>query len=110
MPDINIHRAHGMSLAQAREAADKWIVQAEQKFGLSCVYEAGEQSDEVVFNRAGISGKLNITPEMFELNAKLGFLFGAFKEKIETEITKNLDALIAKMQTEGSAQAATQKG
>ena len=110
MPDINIQREHGMSLAQARQAADKWTTQAEQKFGLSCVYSAGQDSDEVTFHRAGITGTLSITPDMFELSAKLGFLFGAFKEKIESEISKNLDTLIAKVQAENSTLAATSKG
>ena len=31
----------------------------------------------------------------FELEAKLGFLLGMFKDKIEGEIVKNLDALLA---------------
>jgi hypothetical protein len=30
------------------------------------------------------------------LNAKLGFLVSAFKDKIEAEISKNLDALLSK--------------
>ena len=34
--------------------------------------------------------------QAFLLQAKLGFLLGAFKDKIESEIVKNLDALIAK--------------
>ena len=32
----------------------------------------------------------------FELQAKLGFLLGAFSKTIESEIEKNLDALLAK--------------
>ncbi|MCX7224552.1 MAG: polyhydroxyalkanoic acid system family protein, partial [Burkholderiales bacterium] len=31
----------------------------------------------------------------FELKAKLGFLLGTFKERIEREITSNLDTLLA---------------
>jgi hypothetical protein len=30
----------------------------------------------------------------FELHARLGFLLGAFKDRIEAEIVKNLDALL----------------
>ena len=37
-----------------------------------------------------------MTDDVFQLKAKLGFLLGAFKDKIESEIVKNLDALIAK--------------
>ncbi len=96
MADINIHREHGMSMADARKAAFKWAEQAEEKFDMECTYEEGKTSDEVSFTRSGVSGTLTVTKDSFELQAKLGFLLGAFKDKIESEIVKNLDALIAK--------------
>ena len=45
--------------------------------------------------RSGVSGSLHVTKDTFELDAKLGFLLGAFKDRIEGEIVKNLDALLA---------------
>jgi hypothetical protein len=36
-----------------------------------------------------------VSADHFELDAKLGFLLGAFKEHIEGEIVKNLDQLLA---------------
>ncbi len=95
MADIHIERTHSMGLAQARKTAFKWAEQVEEKFDMSCTYEEGTTSDEVSFTRSGVSGTLKVTKDMFELDAKLGFLLGAFKEKIEGEIVKNLDALIA---------------
>jgi putative polyhydroxyalkanoate system protein len=96
MADIHIEREHGMSLADARKAAFKWAEQAEKKFDMECTYEEGKTSDEVQFSRTGVSGTLTVNKDIFELQAKLGFLLGAFKEKIEGEIIKNLDTLIAK--------------
>ena len=96
MADINIRREHGMSMADARKAAFKWAEQAEEKFDMECTYEEGKTSDEVSFTRSGVNGTLTVTKDSFELQAKLGFLLGAFKDKIEGEIVKNLDALIAK--------------
>ena len=96
MADINITRQHGMGLADARKAAFKWAEQAEEKFDMECTYAAGKTSDECSFNRSGVTGTLRVNKNTFELNAKLGFLLGAFKDKIESEIVKNLDALIAK--------------
>ena len=98
MADINITRQHGMSLADARKAAFKWAEQAEEKFDMECTYEEGKTSDECSFTRSGVSGKLQVDKDTFVLTAKLGFLLGAFKDKIEGEIVKNLDALIAKKQ------------
>ena len=96
MADIQIERQHGMSLAQARKAAFKWAEQAEEKFDMECTYEEGTSSDEVRFTRSGVTGTLTVDRETFKLQAQLGFLLGAFKDKIESEIVKNLDALIAK--------------
>ena len=95
MANIHIERPHGMSLAEARKAAFTWAEQAEQKFDMECTYEEGETSDEVSFSRTGVSGTLTVNKDVFDLHAKLGFLLGAFKDKIEGEIVKNLDALIA---------------
>ena len=95
MADINITRQHGMSLADARKAAFKWAEQAEAKFDMECTYEEGKTSDVCTFTRSGVSGTMTVDKDSFELHAKLGFLLGAFKDKIEGEIVKNLDALIA---------------
>ena len=96
MADITITRQHGMALAAARKAAFKWAEQAETKFDMECTYEEGDTADECKFKRSGVTGTLRVDKDTFELNAKLGFLLGAFKEKIEGEIVKNLDALITK--------------
>ena len=95
MADINITRQHGMSMPEARKAAFTWAEQAEAKFDMECTYEEGKTSDVCSFTRSGVSGTLSVDKDMFELNAKLGFLLGAFRDKIEGEIVKNLDALIA---------------
>lgn len=95
MADINISRQHGMSLSEARKAAFTWVSQAEEKFDMECTYAEGKTSDVCGFARSGVSGTLTVDKDTFELYAKLGFLLGAFKDKIEGEVVKNLDALIA---------------
>jgi putative polyhydroxyalkanoate system protein len=95
LADINITRQHGMTLAEARKAAFKWAEQAEAKFDMACTYEEGKTSDVCGFTRSGVTGTLTIDKTAFVLHAKLGFLLGAFKDKIEGEIVKNLDQLIA---------------
>lgn len=98
MADIHIERQHGMNMAQARKTAIKWAEQAEAKFDMECTYQEGDGSDELCFKRSGVTGNLIVTEQNFVLKAKLGFLLGAFKDKIEGEIVKNLDALIAKQE------------
>ena len=95
MADIHIDREHTLGLPAARQIAVQWAEQAEAQFGMECTYAEGTTSDLLSFSRTGVHGTLSVTKDGFELAAKLGFLFGAFKEKIETEIARNLDALIA---------------
>ncbi|HVZ42297.1 MAG TPA: polyhydroxyalkanoic acid system family protein [Ramlibacter sp.] len=95
MADIHIERRHAMGLAQARKLAFKWAETAEDKLGMECTYEEGRTTDVVTFTRAGVNGELTVTKDSFVLDARLGFLLGAFKEKIEGEIVKNLDKLLA---------------
>ncbi len=96
MPDIQIKREHTLGLAEARKIAFKWAEMAEEKFDMECTYEEGKTEDLVTFTRSGVNGELRVNKDLFLLDARLGFLLGAFKEKIEGEIVKNLDTLLAK--------------
>lgn len=95
MAQILIEREHQLGLAQARLTAAQWVREAEEKFDLRCTYQQGDCSDAVRFARSGLSGTLEISGNVFRMQAQLGFLLSAFKERIEAEIQKNLDELIA---------------
>jgi putative polyhydroxyalkanoate system protein len=95
MADLHILREHQLGLPKARILALRWAEQAETEFGLQCTYAEGQQEDEVGFSRSGVAGTLVVSHDRFELNAKLGFLLGTFKDRIEREIVSNLDALLA---------------
>lgn len=95
MPDIHIHRPHTLGLARAREVAWAWAEEVEAKFDMACTVLEGETSDTVEFTRSGVKGTLVVAPDHFELEAKLGFLLGAFAKTIEQQIEHNLDELLA---------------
>ncbi len=95
MADIHIHRTHTLGLAKARKVALQWAEEVEKNFGMACTILEGETSDTVGFTRAGVNGELIVEAHQFRLDAKLGFLLGAFSKTIESEIEKNLDALLA---------------
>jgi putative polyhydroxyalkanoate system protein len=101
MADIQIERKHDMGLLKARKVAAQWVEQAEEKFDMACTYDEGESEDLVSFSRSGVSGTLAVTADTLVLNARLGFLLSAFSEKIEGEIVKNLDALLAQNSAAG---------
>jgi len=95
MANLHIRRDHTLGLKAARKVAFAWAEQVESDFGMECTYEEGTTEDMVRFNRSGAHGTLLVTADHFNLDAKLGFLLGAFKERIEAEIVKNLDDLLA---------------
>ncbi len=95
MADIHIERDHQLGMGGARKLAWRWAEQAENDFDMSCTYEEGDDCDEVQFSRSGVNGTLKVSADKFELDARLGFLLGAFKDRIESEIVKNLDELLA---------------
>lgn len=95
MPDIHIHREHQLGLPKARKIAFSWAEKAEKKFDMECTYEEGDTQDTLHFNRSGVKGTLLVDASQFEMRAQLGFLFGAFKDRIESEIGDQLDALLS---------------
>ena len=94
MADIRMHRSHRLGLAKARKIAWTWAETVEEKFGLECTVIEGKDSDVVEFTRPGVDGRLVVTADAFELDAKLGLLLGAFRGRIEAEIEGYLDALL----------------
>ena len=109
MPDIHIHREHRLGLAQARKIAWQWAEEVEANFDMACTVVEGDDSDTVEFTRSGVNGTLVVAADHFDLNARLGFLLGAFSRRIESEIEKNLDELLARSQAESKPAAKAKK-
>jgi putative polyhydroxyalkanoate system protein len=110
MANIHIHRDHSLGLPKARKIAWAWAEQVETEFDMACTVVEGETSDTVEFTRSGVSGTLVVAADHFELEARLGFLLGAFSKTIEAEITKNLDALLSEGQAAAKKPALRKKG
>ncbi len=91
MADIDIRRAHHMSPADARKAADRMADKLGRKFGL-----AGDWDGDVLrFERPGVSGSLAMGPKDLHLVVTLGFLLKAMKGSIEQAIQHEMDELFA---------------
>ena len=104
MSDIRIHRPHRLGLSKAREVACQWAEEVEQRFDMTCTVIEGDGGDTVEFRRTGVDGRLLVRADHFDLEARLGFLLGAFSNRIEAEIERNLDALLAeKAKRQGKA-------
>jgi putative polyhydroxyalkanoate system protein len=93
--DIRIQRTHRLGLPKARKLAWQWAEDVEKRFQLACTVIEGKDGDTVEFTRPGVDGRLLVRADRFDLEARLGFLLGAFSQRIEAEIAENLDALLA---------------
>ena len=106
MPTLRITRQHTLSLAQARSIAHQWVQDAKRDFGMETsldkVVDTGSGSlaalphsvERWTFKRSGVHGSLVTSAQSFELELHLGFLLGAFQDKIKQQIEKNLDQLL----------------
>jgi putative polyhydroxyalkanoate system protein len=98
MSHIHICREHHLGLPAARKFAAQWLTKVEQEFDLQCVLQKGKDHDQIAFKRVGLTGHLMVSATQFELRAQLGMLLGVFKHRIESEIVRNLDDLLASPQ------------
>ncbi|MEO9102729.1 MAG: polyhydroxyalkanoic acid system family protein [Burkholderiaceae bacterium] len=95
MSDIHIVRPHHFGLADARRTAYTWAERVEREFELDCTWAEGATHDEVRFKRGGVEGTLMVRQDRFELEATLGLIAAMFKDQIEAEIVRELDAVLS---------------
>ena len=89
MADIEIRRSHGVTLQDARTAAERIAAELEQRFGVR-----GEwQGDTFNFKRSGVSGFLTVGAQDVHLSVTLGMLMRAMKDSIERAAVNKLDAV-----------------
>ena len=96
MSEIRIRREHELGLKTAREVAADWAEQCRTEFDMQCELLRGETSDTVEFRRSGVHGRLVVAADHFDLEARLGFLLGAFSKRIEAAIRDNLEQQLAR--------------
>ena len=110
MPDIRIEREHGLGLVRARQLAQRWAEEAEQRLSVRCEIEEGRSEDVVRFSRPGVNGRVRVTADRFELEASLGFLLAAFRGAITREVEAQVDAVLAKAPHPARATASREGG
>lgn len=89
MSVIDIHRAHSLDKAHAREAAETLAKDLSSQFDVN--YEW--QGDRLQFKRSGVKGSLDISVQELHIHLELGFMLRPFKSRIEQEIHSQLDQI-----------------
>lgn len=101
MSEILIERQHALGLSRAREVAQAWVAQAQEKWGLQFRREpwpgdseADGASDTLRFNGMGAEGEVEVSAQRFVVRMTLGGLMAAFAPMVEDKMTRKLDALL----------------
>ena len=87
MANIDICRTHGFSMAQAKAAVEKTANSISERFGIDSHWDG----DVLHFERSGVSGQIQVSPDQVHVRAELGFLLGTMKPMIEKAICEQLD-------------------
>jgi len=88
MSDIVIRRAHSLTPAKAKKAAEKIAAKLSEEFELKYAWD---EDGVLHFKRTGVSGDLTLHKREVEIRVRLGFLLFAIKPRVEQEIHKFFD-------------------
>ena len=86
MASIDIQHPHTMNPAHARQAVQEVADKLADRFGV----EYRWNGDILDFTRSGLDGRIALLPGQLHVTAQLGFLLGAMKGPIESEIRRVL--------------------
>lgn len=86
MATIDIRHTHSLAPDQARRAVEHIADTLAQRFGV----EHGWDGNSLLFKRSGVDGRVHLEPDAVRVTAELGFLLGAMKGTIESEIRRVL--------------------
>lgn len=86
MPSIDIRHPHSLAADQARQAVQHIAELLAERFGV----DHGWHGESLMFRRSGVDGRVHLEPGAVRVTAELGFLLGAMKGTIESEIRRVL--------------------
>jgi putative polyhydroxyalkanoate system protein len=90
MSQINIRRAHQLSLLEAHAATEQMAKQLDARFELRHHW----QGSRLHFERSGVSGHIDVDTSEVRIYARLGFLLSPLKGRFERAIHEHLDELL----------------
>jgi putative polyhydroxyalkanoate system protein len=87
MPKIDIEHSHSKSTAAARKAVERVAAHIAERFDVSY----GWQGNVCHFERAGVHGRITLSPKRVHVHAELGLMLLAIRGPIEREVRRYLD-------------------
>ena len=86
MARIEIQQPHSRDAAEARAIVDGIAAQLRERYGVSGTW----QGDAVRLAGPGLQGLVELLPGRVRVTAELGFLLGALRGQVESEIRRVL--------------------
>lgn len=90
MSVIDVHRAHALDKAHARQLAETLAEDLSRQFQMQYQWEG----DVMTFRRNGVRGKLTLSPDDLHVRLELGLVLRPFRQRIEQEIHSQLDQVL----------------
>lgn len=87
MPSIDIVQPHNKSMKDAKAAVDRVAEKIGERFQVDC----GWKGNTLEFTRSGVNGEIRLEKDEVRVVVNLGFLLGALKGPIESEIHRVLE-------------------
>ena len=88
MSRIELRRSHDLTAKAARERVSRMAEALGQKFGAKC----GWRGDVLSIEHPNVTGTVTIAKREIIVEAKLGFLLAMFRDRVDEELVRILDA------------------
>lgn len=90
MSVIDVHHAHALDKAHARQLAETLAEDLSRQFQMQYQWEG----DVMTFRRSGVRGQLTLTQDDLHVHLELGVVLRPFRQRIEQEIRSQLDQVL----------------
>lgn len=87
MANIHIKRNHNLGLDAAHQQVERIAENLKQELSVDYQWDG----NELLFNRSGANGKIQVSPDCIICDVKLGLMLSAMRGKIEDAINDKLD-------------------
>jgi putative polyhydroxyalkanoate system protein len=88
MSRIHLRRSHDLTAKAARERVNRMARALGQKFDAECTW----QGEVLSIEHPNVTGTVTIAKREIVVEAKLGFLLAMFRDRVDEELVRILDA------------------
>ena len=82
MSEIVVRGRHALGLARAKRLAETMAIRLRDDYGGTYAWTGAH----LQFERTGVSGRITVKPDAFEVRVEIGFLLSPLRGRIEREI------------------------